>query len=76
MAKDHKPGIFALFAIGLMSAHGFEIRSLVPAIVQAIFLTLAFLAYAYANHRLGNWTGKFTILVFWLAMEYFFLRLP
>jgi hypothetical protein len=127
MAKDHKPGAFALFAmssallcggwlmksfpilifgalaplfaiadntrndrrfwnfselilvallIGLMAARVLDVRLLVPAIGQAILLTLAFLAYSISNRRLGNWIGKFTIISFWLTVEYFFLRLP
>ena len=68
--------ILMALAIGFLAAYVFEMQFLVMSLVEAIALTLAFLGYSFAYQRLGGWTGKFTIIFFWLAIEYVFLKLP
>jgi len=49
---------------------------LVLVLVQAIALTLAFIGYSFAYQHLGSRLGKFTVIFFWLGIEYLFLALP
>ncbi len=48
--------------------------SVVVAIVVAIAFTLAFVAHAYVRQVLGVRTGKITLILFWLAIEYLALK--
>ena len=68
--------ILIALAIGFLAAHVFEMRFLVISLAQAIVMALAFLGYSFAQQRLGGWTGKFIIILFWLAIEYVLLKLP
>ncbi len=45
-------------------------------LAQAIVFTVAFLAYSFAYSSLGSRLGKFTIIFFWLGLEYILLKLP
>lgn len=49
--------------------------SVVVAIILAIAYTLAFVAHAWARQTLGIRTGKITLILFWLAIEYVILKL-
>jgi hypothetical protein len=49
---------------------------LIAAIVQAIAFTVAFLGFSFAYASLGSRLGKFTIIFFWLGLEYILLKLP
>ena len=49
---------------------------LIAAIIQAIVFTIAFLGYSFAYSSLGSRLGKFTIIFFWLGLEYILLKLP
>ena len=68
--------ILAGLAISFFAAHFFEIKFLVAAISQSIVFTLAFVGYAFAYQNLGNRLGKFTIIIFWLGIEYVLLKIP
>ena len=61
----------ALFA-GIL----FDLHLLVLVLAQAIALTLTFVGYSFAYQHLGSRLGKFTIIFFWLGIEYLFLALP
>ncbi|MFM8914307.1 MAG: hypothetical protein ACKOE6_15530, partial [Flammeovirgaceae bacterium] len=41
-----------------------------------IVFALAFLAYNFSHQQLGERLGKFTIIFFWLGLEYLLLKLP
>ncbi len=58
------------------AAYIFDSNHLVAAIIHAIVFTLAFLAYSFAYQNLGSRLGKFTIIFFWLGLEYILLKLP
>jgi hypothetical protein len=45
-------------------------------LAQAILLTLAFAGYTFSYQSLGSRLGKFTIIFFWLGLEYLLLKLP
>ena len=62
--------------ISFFAAHLFEIQFLVAAISQSIAFTLAFIGYAFAYQSLGSRLGKFTIIIFWLGIEYVLLKMP
>lgn len=49
--------------------------SVVMALVSAITFTLAFVAHAWVRQTLGIRTGKITLILFWLALEYLMLKL-
>lgn len=53
----------------------FREESVVAALVGAILFTLAFVAHAWVWQTLGMRTGKITIILFWLTLEYGFLKL-
>jgi hypothetical protein len=49
---------------------------LILVLAQAILLTLAFAGYTFSYQSLGSRLGKFTVIFFWLALEYLMLKLP
>jgi len=73
---NHIELILLSLAIFLFCASFFDTRNLMFVIVEAILLALAFAGYAFSYQNLGNRLGKFTIIFFWLAMEYLMLKLP
>ncbi len=58
------------------AAYVFNSNHLIAAILHAIIFTLAFLAYSFCYQSLGSRLGKFTIIFFWLGLEYVLLKLP
>ncbi len=68
--------ILAGLAISFFAAHLFEIKFIVVAISQSIAFTLAFVGYSFAYQNLGSRLGKFTIIIFWLGIEYILLKMP
>jgi hypothetical protein len=63
-------------ALGFWAAHFFETSSITWSMFQAIAFTLAFVVYAFARQNLGARLGKLPLVLFWLALEYLFLKLP
>lgn len=63
-------------AVALFTANLFDFHLLALVLAQAIILTLTFVGYSFAYQNLGSRLGKFTIIFFWLGVEYFFLALP
>ena len=66
--------ILLALSISLFAAHLFETKYLVSVLVQSIILTLAFVGYSFTRQRLGSWVGKPCIVLFWLGLEYIFLK--
>lgn len=66
--------ILAALTISFFAAHVFQVEFLVAAISQSIALTLAFVGYSFAYQSLGSRLGKFTIVIFWLGIEYVLLK--
>ena len=64
-------GLFIFF----FSALGFETSNLIKGIFLAIVFTLPFVAFAFTYENLGPRTGKFVIIIFWLALEYAILSM-
>jgi apolipoprotein N-acyltransferase len=73
---NHLEIILLCLAISLFTASVFNTSQLILVLVQAILVTLAFAGYSFAYQNLGNRTGKFTIIFFWLGLEYLMLKLP
>lgn len=67
--------LLALFT-AFFASSAFNSSHLIAAIIQAIAFTVAFLAYSFAYSSLGSRLGKFTIIFFWLGLEYILLKLP
>ncbi|MCX8491141.1 MAG: hypothetical protein ORN54_08745 [Cyclobacteriaceae bacterium] len=67
--------LLALFT-AFFASSAFNSNHLIAAIVQAIAFTVAFLGYSFAYSSLGSRLGKFTIVFFWLGLEYILLKLP
>ncbi len=67
--------LLALFT-AFFASSAFNSSHLIAAIVQAIVFTIAFLGYSFAYASLGSRLGKFTIIFFWLGLEYILLKLP
>lgn len=72
----HVEFILLALLVGIFAAYHFEVDKLVAAMVQAIVFSMAFLAYNFSHQQLGKRLGKFTIVFFWLALEYLMLKLP
>jgi len=68
--------ILAGLTISFFAAHLFDVKFLVAVISQSIAFTLAFVGYAFAYQSLGSRLGKFTIIIFWLGIEYVLLKIP
>ncbi len=68
--------ILLALAVSFFAAVFYDSSFLVFVLVQAIVFTLAFVGYSFAYQSLGSRLGKFTIIFFWLALEYIFLKLP
>jgi apolipoprotein N-acyltransferase len=67
--------LLALLA-SFFAAQHFDSNLIVIAMVQTIVFSFAYLGYAFAHQNLGERLGKFTILFFWLGLEYIALKLP
>ena len=67
--------ILISLTISLLAGHIFQLSYLISAIIQAIGYTLAFVGYGFVHQTLGPRVGKFTIIIFWLGIEYVFLKL-
>ena len=68
--------ILVVLGASFFAAHFFAGDQLVLSIIQSIIMTLPFVAYGFVYQALGNKTIKFTILFFWLALEYALLKSP
>ena len=73
---NHLELILVTLAIFLFCTRIFDTTQLILVLAQAILLTLAFAGYAFSYQNLGSRLGKFTIIFFWLALEYLMLKLP
>jgi len=73
---NHLELILLSLATSLFCASVFDTSQLILVLAQAIVLTLAFAGYAFSYQSLGSRLGKFTIIFFWLALEYLMLKLP
>lgn len=62
--------ILIALAISFGAAFLFNLGVVVKILVLAIVFTLPFLAFAFVHENLGAKTGKFLIILFWLALEY------
>ena len=62
-------------AIFLFTAFSLEMASLVKVGFLAIVFTLPFLGFAYLRENFGSRTGKFMVIILWLACEYAMLKL-
>jgi hypothetical protein len=71
----HIEFILLALVVSFFAAHSFHVSFLVSAIVQGIVFALAFLSYAFSYQSLGSRLGKFTIIFFWLGLEYILLKL-
>ena len=72
---NHAELILIALVISLLAGHVFQLSYLITSIIQAIGFTLAFVGYNFVRQSLGSRVGKFTIIIFWLAVEYVFLKL-
>jgi hypothetical protein len=68
--------ILVALATGLLAAHAFNFSFTIAVMLQAILFTLTFMGYVFAYKNLGARLGKFTIIFFWLGLEYLLLKLP
>jgi len=81
IAKDKDPWnhlevILLSVVTSLFCASFFDTSQIILIIAQSILITLAFGGYAFAYQSLGSRLGKFTIIFFWLTLEYLMLKLP
>lgn len=73
---NHLELILLALTISTICASFFNSSDIIYNIGQAIILTLAFIGYTFVYQNLGNRVGKFTILFFWIGLEYLMLKLP
>jgi hypothetical protein len=62
-------------ALYFFAAFQFDTSLIIKIVFLAILFTLPFLGFAFAHEYLGPRTGKFIIIIFWLALEYGLLAL-
>ena len=67
--------ILLSLSISLVAYCALKGESIVMALTAAIVFTLAFVAHAWVWQTLGIRTGKITLILFWLGLEYIFLKL-
>ncbi len=72
----HTEFILLTLFTAFFAAYAFDSHHLISAIVHSIIFALAFLAYSFSYQSLGSRLGKFTIIFFWLGIEYVLLKLP
>lgn len=68
--------ILLALSTSLFAASFFDFRSIIFVLIQAIAFTLTFVGYSFAYQNLGSRLGKFTVIFFWLGLEFIFLNLP
>lgn len=68
--------ILLALSVGMLAAHAFDFSYTLIVLLQAILFTLVFVGYVFAYKSLGARLGKFTIIFFWLGLEYLLLKLP
>lgn len=73
---NHLELILLSFSLSFFCASLFDTTQLILVLVQAILMTIAFAGYAFSYQSLGSRLGKFTIIFFWLGLEYLMLKLP
>jgi hypothetical protein len=61
--------------ISFLAGQVFEVSSLIYAMIQAIVITLGFVVFTFTRQSLGTRLGKLPLILFWLALEYSFLKL-
>lgn len=66
--------VLLILAIAFMTRAFMHHSSVVMALVSAIGFTIAFVAHAWVRQTLGIHAGKITLIIFWLAVEYVFLK--
>jgi len=72
---NHLELILLSLAVSLFCASFLDTSQLIVVLAQAIVLTLAFAGYAFSYQSLGSRLGKFTIIFFWLGLEYLMLKI-
>lgn len=60
--------------VSFAAAHAFDANFIVSSMMYAIVFTMAFISHVWVRQTLGKRTGKITILIFWLAIEYICLK--
>ena len=73
---NHLELILLSLTISFFCARIFDTAQIIPILAQSILFALAFAGYTFSYQSLGSRLGKFTILFFWLALEYLMLKLP
>jgi len=73
---NHIELILLALTISLFCTSFFDTQKIMFVLAEAIMLALAFAGYAFSYQSLGTRLGKFTIIFFWLALEYLMLKLP
>jgi apolipoprotein N-acyltransferase len=73
---NHLELILVALFISLVCARFFDFSLIILLLSQAIGFALLFAGYHFACHNLAPRLGKFTIIFFWLALEYLLLKLP
>lgn len=73
---NHLEVILLIMIIALLSAHIFNFEFIILILAQSIILTMVFAGYAFTYQSLGSRISIFTVVIFWLALEYLMLKLP
>jgi hypothetical protein len=58
-----------------LAIHSFDLSYAVSAMLYSILFTLPFIGHVWVRQTLGPRAGKITIILFWLAIEYAFLKI-
>lgn len=67
--------ILLALTISFFAGHFFEFENLIATLGQSIVLTLSFVGFAFCRQSLGTRVSKITIALFWLSLEYIFLKI-
>ncbi|NJN28969.1 MAG: hypothetical protein HC819_24940 [Cyclobacteriaceae bacterium] len=68
--------ILLALTISYFAASFFDFQLIIFVLVQSIAFTLAFVGYSFAYQNIGSRLGKFTVIFFWLGLEFVFLNIP
>jgi hypothetical protein len=67
--------VFLSLVVYFLAVHLFDFSFLASSFIYAIIFTLPFIGFIWSRQVLGKYIGNFTIILFWLAIEYALLKI-
>ncbi|CAN5391541.1 hypothetical protein BH09BAC3_BH09BAC3_27030 [soil metagenome] len=67
--------VFLSLVVYFLAIHLFDFSFIVSSFIYGIVFTLPFIGFIWVRQVLGKYIGNFTIILFWLAIEFALLKL-